>query len=68
MKLRNGFVSNSSSSSFTMLEVCFTCGTELTMSNKSITDHCCKDCFKIFRKKKLEMINLSQKINEINEK
>lgn len=39
MKLRNGFVSNSSSSSFTMFEVCFTCGKELTTSNKSTTEH-----------------------------
>lgn len=67
MKLRNGFVSNSSSSSFTMLEICFTCGKELTITNKSTTENCCKDCFKRLRKKKLEMIELTQKINEINE-
>lgn len=63
MKLRNGFVSNSSSSSFTSTEICYVCGDIIGTYNKSNERNCCKICkTRKDRKKKLEVIDLIEKI------
>lgn len=64
MKIRNGFVSNSSSSSYTVTETCYTCGADLTIFNRSDIDHCCKSCKQKTRKKKLEIIDMLEKAEE----